>query len=252
MGQANWSAAVALVQATANVPGLIFVLDHLFAAPIATPSLAAQWLSAMSVLASYDNVFVKVSGAPSEAGPGWTPSEVAPYVTAALDIFGFVPGGRRVLTDLTSTVNLGLTITMPSLASPFDADGGSVLCANCVRKYLKNWVLTLVSCRYDRSFFGGNWFFDIASSEVRLVLIFDPIGKRGPWDLFLSITNFRDVFLVFPPGWRVQGSGTVADSGAASYGAWTNALVSITANATDAERKMLFSSTASLAYRFSL
>lgn len=69
-------------------PELRLVIDHL-----AKPEIAAQrvdnWLPALTEAARCPNVFVKLSGLVTEADwSAWQPSDLAPYVRAAVDLFG--------------------------------------------------------------------------------------------------------------------------------------------------------------------
>lgn len=69
-------------------PELRLVIDHL-----AKPEIAAQrldnWLPALSEAARCPNVYCKLSGLVTEADwSRWKPSDLAPYVRAAVDLFG--------------------------------------------------------------------------------------------------------------------------------------------------------------------
>ena len=77
-------ATIGLADACPNVP---MVLDH-----IAKPGIAAglmqPWADQMRELARRDNVVCKLSGVATEAGPGWTPQTLRPYMDVALEAFG--------------------------------------------------------------------------------------------------------------------------------------------------------------------
>ncbi len=77
-------AAIATAQA---LPELTFVLDHLAKPPIATGELE-PWASRIRVLARQPNVFAKLSGMVTEAGPQWTVERLRPYADVLLDAFG--------------------------------------------------------------------------------------------------------------------------------------------------------------------
>lgn len=78
-------AAVATVRA---LPHLTFVLDHLSKPPIATGE-TEPWLSSLRELAAEPNVFCKLSGMVTEAGPaGWRVADLRPYADAVLEAFG--------------------------------------------------------------------------------------------------------------------------------------------------------------------
>jgi L-fuconolactonase len=74
-------------QAVAAVPSGRFVLDHL-----AKPAIASRcfepWATHIADLAAHPNVFAKVSGLVTEAGPSWTAGDLQPYVDHALSSFG--------------------------------------------------------------------------------------------------------------------------------------------------------------------
>lgn len=78
-------AAVAAVRA---LPELTFVVDHLSKPPIATGSVE-PWAGRMRELAAEPNVYCKLSGMVTEAGPaGWTVADLRPYADTILDAFG--------------------------------------------------------------------------------------------------------------------------------------------------------------------
>ena len=69
-------------------PETMFVLDHLGKPGIAH-GLREPWWSELRALAALPNVACKLSGALTEAGPGWTEAQVTPYVAHAVECFGF-------------------------------------------------------------------------------------------------------------------------------------------------------------------
>lgn len=76
------------IRVVRELPELRFVLDHL-----AKPGIAARawepWASHLAELASLPNVSAKISGLVTEADwKGWTPADIAPYASHALDVFG--------------------------------------------------------------------------------------------------------------------------------------------------------------------
>jgi len=74
-------------RAVASLPDGRFVLDHL-----AKPKIAARafepWATQIATLAALPNVYVKVSGLTTEAGPTWTAADLQPYVDHVLASFG--------------------------------------------------------------------------------------------------------------------------------------------------------------------
>jgi L-fuconolactonase len=77
----------AALEVTGDLADVRFVLDH-----GAKPGIAAgnrePWASLISDLAARPNVYCKVSGLVTEAGPGWRPAYIAPYIDHLLDCFG--------------------------------------------------------------------------------------------------------------------------------------------------------------------
>ena len=77
-------AALAVTGALGDVR---FVLDHGAKPDIASGRLE-PWASLIRDLAARPNVSCKVSGLVTEAGPGWRPGQIAPYLDHLLDCFG--------------------------------------------------------------------------------------------------------------------------------------------------------------------
>ncbi|MEV8467653.1 amidohydrolase family protein [Fluviibacterium sp. DFM31] len=70
-------------------PGLPIVIDHI-AKPVMGGGVApdADWADGIGRLATRDNVWCKLSGVVTEAGPGWTTGDLAPFAAHVLDAFG--------------------------------------------------------------------------------------------------------------------------------------------------------------------
>jgi L-fuconolactonase len=77
----------AALAVTGELDEVRFVLDHGAKPPIAS-GLREPWASMISDLAARPNVVCKVSGLVTEAGPGWRPAQIAPYIDHLLDRFG--------------------------------------------------------------------------------------------------------------------------------------------------------------------
>jgi L-fuconolactonase len=77
----------AAVAVTGELDGVRFVLDHGAKPDIAAAQLE-PWASLIRELAGRPNVSCKVSGLVTEAGPGWTAGQIAPYVDHLVDCFG--------------------------------------------------------------------------------------------------------------------------------------------------------------------
>lgn len=77
-------AVASLVEAC---PRTSFVLDHLGKPPVASGQLD-PWREDLARIASFPNVACKLSGLATEAAPGWTATDVRPYLEHALEVFG--------------------------------------------------------------------------------------------------------------------------------------------------------------------
>jgi L-fuconolactonase len=73
--------------AATEVPELTFVLDHAGKPPIASGDTSA-WAPAIRALAARPNVVCKLSGLVTEASPGATSRDIAPFADVVLDAFG--------------------------------------------------------------------------------------------------------------------------------------------------------------------
>ncbi|WP_433087584.1 amidohydrolase family protein [Dactylosporangium sp. CA-052675] len=79
----------AAARAASAVPDTRFVLDHLGKPRIDEGGAGLRrWREAFVALAASDNVTCKLSGMVTEAGPGWTPGDLSPFVAVAVDAFG--------------------------------------------------------------------------------------------------------------------------------------------------------------------
>lgn len=75
-----------------QIPNGRFVVDHLGKPAIASRAFE-PWATHLAELAALPNVFAKVSGLVSEAGPTWTTGDLQPYVDHAVRLFS----ARRLL-----------------------------------------------------------------------------------------------------------------------------------------------------------
>jgi L-fuconolactonase len=78
------AAATSLVR---SCPETTFVLDHVGKPDVASRKLD-PWRADLIGLGSLPNIVCKLSGLTTEAGPGWTPGDLLPYLEHALDVFG--------------------------------------------------------------------------------------------------------------------------------------------------------------------
>jgi L-fuconolactonase len=77
----------AALAVTGELADVTFVLDHGAKPPIASGALE-PWASQIGELAARPNVSCKVSGLVTEAGPGWRPARIVPYLDHLVDAFG--------------------------------------------------------------------------------------------------------------------------------------------------------------------
>jgi L-fuconolactonase len=77
----------AALAVTGELADVRFVLDH-GAKPAIASGTREPWASHISELAARPNVSCKVSGLVTEAGPGWRPAQIAPYIDHLADRFG--------------------------------------------------------------------------------------------------------------------------------------------------------------------
>jgi L-fuconolactonase len=68
-------------------PELPVVIDH-GAKPDIVHGALKPWAEALRAIAQRGNTFCKLSGLASEAGPGWTTAQLAPYIESLVECFG--------------------------------------------------------------------------------------------------------------------------------------------------------------------
>jgi L-fuconolactonase len=76
-----------VAEIAARHPSLRLVIDHLAKPPIATKGWL-PWATGLARAALYPNVYAKLSGLNTSAGPDWSFRDLAPYVGHAFDCFG--------------------------------------------------------------------------------------------------------------------------------------------------------------------
>lgn len=76
-----------IVELAARYPGLSIVVDHA-AKPAIRDGHMREWHNDMQKLAQARNVYCKLSGLATEAGPEWNAALLRPYVDTLLDAFG--------------------------------------------------------------------------------------------------------------------------------------------------------------------
>jgi L-fuconolactonase len=118
-------------------PDVTFVLDHLGKPPIAAGVLD-PWREDLARIAAQPNVVCKLSGLTSEAGAGWSPAALRPYLDHALDVFGpgrCVVGSDWPVAGLTTTVAAWFDVVMSALETCTAAERAAVLSGNAREIY---------------------------------------------------------------------------------------------------------------------
>lgn len=70
-----------------KVPNLTLIIDHLAKPPIKEKQMGA-WAAQLKAAAQYPNVYAKVSGLNTAAGPDWSAADLKPYIDFAIEQFG--------------------------------------------------------------------------------------------------------------------------------------------------------------------
>ena len=127
----------AVADLIAACPDVSFVLDHLGKPPVAAGALD-PWRQDLARIAARPNVACKLSGLTTEAGPGWTPSALRPYLDHALDVFGprrCLVGSDWPVAGLTTTVAAWFDVVASALEVCTDAERAAVLSGNARALY---------------------------------------------------------------------------------------------------------------------
>ncbi|MBV8277517.1 MAG: amidohydrolase family protein [Verrucomicrobia bacterium] len=108
-----------LVQLVCLCPELKFIVDHI-AKPGIKAGLTEPWKSQMRILAKLPNVWCKISGVLTEAHhSAWTVEQVTPYITHAIDCFGFdrvLFGGDWPVLELAATYSVWIDLVDQAIA----------------------------------------------------------------------------------------------------------------------------------------
>ncbi|HEX5617652.1 MAG TPA: amidohydrolase family protein [Solirubrobacteraceae bacterium] len=122
----------AVADVVAACPDVSFILDHLGKPPVAAGALD-PWRDDLARIALHRNVTCKLSGLTTEAGPGWHPAALRPYLDHALDVFGparCLVGSDWPVITLTATVESWFDVVMSALEVCTDAERAAVLSGN--------------------------------------------------------------------------------------------------------------------------
>lgn len=78
------------IQVASKIPRLKMVLDHLNQPPISTKQRFGTWGGLMNDIATFPNVYAKISGLGTTSGKlnDWSADDIEPYIEFVLDAFG--------------------------------------------------------------------------------------------------------------------------------------------------------------------
>jgi L-fuconolactonase len=128
----------AALAVTGDLASVRFVLDH-GAKPDIASGRREPWAGLISELAARPNVSCKVSGLVTEAGPGWRPAQIAPYIDHLLDRFGpgrLIFGSDWPVCTLAASYGDVIALARDALASRLGPAGlNAVFAANAVAAY---------------------------------------------------------------------------------------------------------------------
>lgn len=127
-----------LVPAVADAhPDLVLIVDHLAKPPFRGDGWES-WVEAMRRAAARSNVFAKVSGLDTAAGPGWTVDEIRPAWDLALDAFGpdrLLFGSDWPVCRLVSTYREVVAAARALVAELTTSEQDRILGGNAIRLY---------------------------------------------------------------------------------------------------------------------
>jgi L-fuconolactonase len=118
-------------------PDLRLVVDHLAKPPIATGELA-RWRERMATLVPYPNIWCKVSGLLTEAGPNPTAEAIRPVVAFALEQFGvsrLLWGSDWPVSTLAADYVATFRTLLEALAPLAERDRAALFGGNALRVY---------------------------------------------------------------------------------------------------------------------
>lgn len=123
-----------------RTPGLNLVIDHAAKPPIASGE-SVSWSQALAPLARRTNVYCKLSGLVTEAGPDWQREQIRPYARAILEIFGterVMWGSDWPVLNLAAEYATWFDLACECLAGFRSRDVDQVLGGNAARFYRLN------------------------------------------------------------------------------------------------------------------
>lgn len=120
-----------------HCPEVHFVLDHL-GKPAAEEESMEPWRTHLTALAERPHVACKVSGLLTEAGAGWTPDRVRPYLEVAVEAFGFdrlLFGSDWPVLTLAGTYPQWVALVREAVAGCSEAERAALFHDNATRVY---------------------------------------------------------------------------------------------------------------------
>lgn len=120
-------------------PDLTIVIDHMAKPPIAEGRLD-PWRADMAALAALPNVWCKLSGIVTEAGPDWTAARLQPFVAHALAVFQprrIIWGSDWPVATLAASYDDWLAATGSLLAGLSPDERAAVRGGNAAHVYLR-------------------------------------------------------------------------------------------------------------------
>jgi L-fuconolactonase len=127
-----------VIQLVRLCPEVKFIVDHI-AKPGIKTGLTEPWQSQMRILAKMPNVWCKISGVVTEADHSiWTAEQVMPYITHAIDCFGFdriLFGGDWPVSELATTYKGWVDLVDRVIAGSSEAEIRKLYRGNAIEFY---------------------------------------------------------------------------------------------------------------------
>jgi L-fuconolactonase len=126
------------IELARRCPDVTFILDHI-GKPDIRNGLREPWWGLIRELAKYPNVICKISGVITEADhKSWTPEQVKPYVSHAIECFGFdrvMFGSDWTVSELTHTYPTWVELVDEVVRDASKADVRKLYRDNAIRVY---------------------------------------------------------------------------------------------------------------------
>ncbi len=132
--QEQLPAAITLVKAT---PGVRHALNHC-GGPDIKGGQFESWAAHIAELASFENVYCKVSGIVTAAGDSWTREALKPYIQRLVELFGYerlIFGSDWPVCNLAATYQDWLAALLWAVDDASDAERNRLFYENAVKFY---------------------------------------------------------------------------------------------------------------------